>query len=124
MNAKRERFTRWLRRDDEIKETYLAEVGGSWVDDDVALERVNREYTARQTGGSIVLRAQITSATVRTWVKDDPEFAAALKVARQMRSEAKRLGLDRPQEEIPPEMWPTRGRLDQRYDPHRVVVRP
>ena len=108
--------------DDAVKETFLAEVGGSYADDETALERVNREYSAaRRSGGSVVVRAPITQATVRTWTRDDEEFAEALKVARQMRDEARALGLDKPQHVPDPGLWPTTGRLDQRPDPYRAA---
>jgi hypothetical protein len=101
---------------------YLAEVGGSWADDAVALERVNREFCKpREWAGNVVVRAPITEATVRQWIQDDPEFAAALRIARQMRAEARALGLDKPQM-VPPDRWPTAGgRLDQREDPCRIA---
>jgi hypothetical protein len=89
---KRDRFQGWIEYDDGPKETYLAEVGGSWVADDVAAERVNREYGERDADGNLKEPSTFTSASVRQWVGADEEFAAALKVARQMRAEARRLG--------------------------------
>jgi hypothetical protein len=88
--SKRERFSEWLEYDDGPKETYLAEVGGSWVSDEIALQRLNVEYAPRDAEGNVV--PTYTSATVRQWVGGDEEFSAALKVAIQMRREAERLG--------------------------------
>ena len=86
----RQRFQEWVEYDDGPQETFLAEVGGSWVDDEVALGRVNAEYAPRDSERKPTQK--FPGATVRQWVGSDEEFAAALKVAREMRSEARRLG--------------------------------
>ncbi len=95
----------------------MAEVGGSYVSDETALERVSREHVARWPG----LAAPITETTVRTWVREDAEFAEALKAALRHREEGRRLGQDKPQALTSPEQWPYAGRLDERPDPCRVA---
>jgi len=112
MSATPDRFGRWRRSDDGAKESYLAEVGGSYLDDDQALALVNADHT-RGTG-----RPPITDATVRMWARDDPEFAEALKAARQFREQDR----EHParQQSIAPERWPSRSRLDLKADPYRV----
>ena len=101
-----ERFTRWLRRDDDAKEWFLSLVGGSWLDDDAALESLNGEHLAEGA-------APVTEATVRTWTRDDPEFAEALKVARRTRT------LERAREPDSPQS-PTRSPYTTVTDPYAV----
>jgi hypothetical protein len=88
---RKERFSEWIEYDDGPKETYLAEVGGSWVSDEIAVERVNAEYAPRDADGNPTTK-YTQAGSVRQWVGSDEEFAAALKVAIQMRAEAQRLG--------------------------------
>jgi hypothetical protein len=75
-----ERFTRWSEHEDRRKGAYLAEIGGSWLSDEEALELINRDLVAEG-------RQPITETTIRTWAREDPEFAQALKAARQRRAE-------------------------------------
>jgi hypothetical protein len=105
-----DRFGRWKRSDDDAKEWFLSLVGGSYLDDDQALASINSEHLAEGA-------PPVTEATVRTWARDDPEFAEALKAARQFREEDR----ERPaRQSIAPERWPSRGRLDLKADPYRV----
>lgn len=119
MSDQQKRFRRWLLRDDAVKEAFLAEIGGSLLSEGEAIDLVNRSYCAQPAGDSVIVRERITPATVRMWTKDDDEFAQAYKVAKRVRDEGRRLGLDRPAY-VSPELAPAYGRLDQRFDPWRV----
>jgi hypothetical protein len=59
------RFSRWLLRDDRHKEQFVAEVEGG-ASDGVALERVG-----------------VTRVMLRAWMREDPEFSRAVRVARR-----------------------------------------
>jgi hypothetical protein len=108
-----ERFSRWLRRDDDAMEWYLSLVGGSLLDDADALASINSEHLPEGV-------PPVTEATVRTWARDDSEFADALKVARQMRAQERAHEPDLSRQAVGPERWPMRGRLDLRHDPYRI----
>lgn len=82
------RFWRFLGRADREKELYLAEIANG-ESDVVALERMNT------TAGT-----EHTSATVRGWLREDPEFAAALRVARGGLPGPKVISMDRVLEEM------------------------
>jgi hypothetical protein len=64
------RFGRWLERDDDVKEAFLAEVNAG-ATESVALERVNRGFSTAHTVG-----------TLRAWLREDHDFRKALKAAR------------------------------------------
>jgi hypothetical protein len=64
------RFGRWLERDDDVKEAFLAEVNAGQTES-VALERVNRGFSTAHTIG-----------TLRAWLREDHDFRKALKAAR------------------------------------------
>jgi hypothetical protein len=64
------RFGRWLERDDDVKEAFLAEVNAG-ATESVALERVNRGFSTAHTIG-----------TLRAWLREDHDFRKALKAAR------------------------------------------
>lgn len=65
------RFARYLRRDDDAKEYLLREVADG-VSERVALERTNARCNTSHTEGDL-----------RTWLREDREFAKALRVARR-----------------------------------------
>ena len=66
-----ERFARFRRRDDGPKEHFLEAVAAG-ASDAAALERVGSAYPD----------AKFTEQTLRVWLRDDPEFAEALRMAR------------------------------------------
>lgn len=67
----RERFWRYLQRDDDAKEYLLREVEDG-VTDAEALERTNARCDTSHTIGDL-----------RTWLREDREFAKALQIARR-----------------------------------------
>jgi hypothetical protein len=70
MSLVRRRFSRWLESDDSAKEYFLSEVNGGTGERE-AIESMNRGYGTSHTTGDI-----------RRWLREDPEFAKALRVAR------------------------------------------
>lgn len=66
------RFAYYLNRDDRQKDAFLLAIENG-AGQEVALER------ASATAGEAV-----TVATVRRWMSDDPDFAQALRVARNL----------------------------------------
>ncbi len=65
------RFARYLLRDDRAKETYLVEVEAG-ADENEAVEAMNARVGTEHT-----------PITVRAWLRDDQDFAKALRVARR-----------------------------------------
>jgi hypothetical protein len=122
---KPERFEAYLRRDDGIKTYFLNLISGSYLSDQAAMEELNKEYsTPRMTpmGPRVQRATKFSTVTLREWLADDELFAAAYKIARQMREEG--LAVEQWRKDNPPpppEEWPAVGRLDQRADPHRVT---
>ena len=70
MSLVRRRFSRWLESDDSAKEDFLHEINGGAIERE-ALERMNRGCGTSHTVGDI-----------RRWLREDPDFAKALRVAR------------------------------------------
>src|SRR5206468_3050914 len=64
------RFGRYLERDDRAMERFLAEIAGG-ATERAALDRVNA------LGGT-----EFTVATLRRWMREDQDFARALRAAR------------------------------------------
>jgi hypothetical protein len=70
MSLVRRRFSRWLESDDSAKEDFLHEINGGAIERE-ALERMNRGCGTSHTVGDI-----------RRWLREDPDFSKALRVAR------------------------------------------
>lgn len=121
-----ERFEAYLRRDDGVKTYFLNLLSGSYLSDEEAVAELNRRYTtpkATAEGGVQARETKFTKATIREWLRDDEPFARALKVARTMRAEGLAFERKRAEEpKLPPEQWPSAGRLDLKADPYRVTA--
>ena len=70
MSLVRRRFSRWLESDDSAKEDFLSEINGGATERE-AIESMNRGCGTSHTMGDI-----------RRWLREDPDFAKALRVAR------------------------------------------